>query len=176
MNHRPFEDWLLNEQPITNEQNRELQAHLRECTHCAALAEVNLALRSTKMVAPAVGFTARFQKRLEAQRLRERRNRLVGAFLLVLGAVFVLGWFAAPYAIQFLIAPASWITDWVGFFLSLVKMLQSIGEIGSILLEVLPGFISPFGWLVLISAASGFGLLWAVSIWRFTSLSQGVQR
>ena len=176
MNHRPFEDWLLNEQPLTNEQTRELQAHLRECSHCSALTEVNLALRSTRMATPSAGFSARFQQRLAAQRLRERRNRLIGAFVLMFSAVLVVGWFAAPFVIQLLVSPAAWITGWVGFFVSLIAMLQSISEIGSILLDVLPSFITPFGWLILVSSVSGFCLLWAVSIWRFTSFSQGVQR
>ncbi len=32
MNHRPFEDWLLDDQPLTPEQKRDLQSHLRTCT------------------------------------------------------------------------------------------------------------------------------------------------
>ena len=29
MNHRPFEDWLLEDQHLASDQERELQAHLR---------------------------------------------------------------------------------------------------------------------------------------------------
>ena len=39
MNHRPFEDWLLEDQRLTSDEERELQAHLRVCTSCAAIAE-----------------------------------------------------------------------------------------------------------------------------------------
>jgi hypothetical protein len=174
MNHRPFEDWLLNEQPLTPEQKRELQTHLKDCTHCTALAEVNLELHSVKMVAPAPGFTARFQARLAGQRVRERRNRLVGALILVAGGVGLLGWYAVPTVIQFLGSPAGWIAAIVSFFLTVLDMARAIGDIGSILLRVLPGFIPPFGWMVILSTLSGFALLWTVSIWRFTRFSKGV--
>lgn len=168
MNHLPFETWLLNEQPLTPDQQRDLQLHLRECEHCTALAEVNLALHSVKMTAPAPGFTARFQQRLEAQRVRERRNRLAGALVLIFGGLGLTIWLVAPYLVSFLGSPAEWIAAAISFVLSLISMMQAIGDIGSILLRILPGFIPPFAWLIIISAVSGFGLLWAVSIWRLT--------
>ena len=56
MNHRPFEDWLLNQEPLTSEQKCELQAHLRECPSCTSLTEVNMALRMVKPANPAKFF------------------------------------------------------------------------------------------------------------------------
>jgi hypothetical protein len=174
MNHQPFEDWLLNEQPLTPEKKRELQVHLQDCAHCIALAEVNLELRSVKMAAPAAGFNARFQKRLAAQRVLERRNRLVGVLILAAGGIGLAAWFLAPFVIQFLGSPAGWIAAAVNFLLTLLLMARAIGDIGSILFRVLPGFIPPFGWLVLASAISGAILLWVVSIWRLTRIPRGV--
>ena len=106
MNHRPFETWLLDNQPLTPEEKRGLQIHLQECVHCTALAEVNLELRSVKMVSPAAGFTARFQQRLKVQRLREQRNRLVGVMILAFGGLGLTAWFVAPYVLGFLGSPA----------------------------------------------------------------------
>jgi hypothetical protein len=174
MNHRPFETWLLDNQPLTPEEKRGLQIHLQECVHCTALAEVNLELRSVKMVSPVAGFTARFQQRLKVQRLREQRNRLVGVMILAFGGLGLTAWFVAPYVLGFLGSPAEWIAAIIGFLLSLVSIAEAVGDIGSILLRVLPGFIPPFAWLVFISALSGFGLLWAVSIWRFSRVTRGV--
>ena len=173
MNHRPFEDWLLNDQPLTPEEKRELQSHLQTCTHCSALAEVNVELRSVRLAVPAPGFSLRFQKRLKVQRLREQRNRVVGILILMLSGLGLTIWFTAPYVIGFIGAPAEWIAAIIGFALSLISMAEAIGDLGSILLRVLPGFIPPFAWLVFLSALSGFGLLWAVSIWRFTRFSRG---
>jgi len=64
MNHQPFEDWLLNDKPITHEQKRELDVHLRICSYCAALAETGVALKSVRKASPQTGFTTRFQTRL----------------------------------------------------------------------------------------------------------------
>ena len=174
MNHRPFEDWLLNEQPLTPEEKRKLQTHLQACDHCTALAEVNLELHSVKMAAPAPGFTQRFRIRLEAQRVRERRNRMVGVLILILGALVLSAVSLAPFLIRFLGSPAEWIAAGISFLLTLVSMAEAIGDIGSILLRVLPDFIPPFAWLVVASALSGIGLLWAVSIWRFARFTRGV--
>ena len=174
MNHQPFENWLLDNQPLAPEEKRELQIHLQECAHCTALVEVNLELRSVKMAAPAAGFTARFQQRLKVQLLLEQRNRLVGVLILAFGGLGLTAWFAAPYVLGFLGSPAEWIAAIIGFLLSLVSMAEAVGDIGSILLRVLPGFIPPIAWLVFLSALSGFGLLWAVSIWRFSRVPRGV--
>ncbi|MEW5941249.1 MAG: hypothetical protein AB1750_16420 [Chloroflexota bacterium] len=171
MNHRPFEDWLLNEQPLNNEEKRELQLHAQACDRCAALAEVNLELRAVKMAAPAPGFTLRFQKRLARRRVIEARNRLVGLMILAFGGLGITAWFAAPYVTSFLGSPAEWIAAIFAFLLSLVSMFEALSDLSSILLRVLPDFIPPFAWLVFVSALSGFGLLWAVSIWRFSRLS-----
>jgi len=170
MNHRPFEDWLLDEQPLNNEEKRELQLHLQECDHCRALAEVNLELRSVKMAAPAPGFAGRFQKRLARQRVIEARNRLVGVMILAFAALGLTAWLVGPYVVSFLGSPAEWIAGAIGFYLSLASTFEAIGSLGSILARVLPAFFPPLAWLTFVSVVSGFGLLWAVSIWRFSRL------
>jgi len=37
-----------------------------------------------------------------------------------------------------------------------------------------PDFISPYIWMVLASTLAGLGLLWTISIWRFSRAPQGV--
>jgi len=78
MNHRPFEDWLLNDMPITHEQKRDLDLHTRTCASCSALVETGIALKSVKKVAPQAGFTTRFQSRLAERKLVERRRKIWG--------------------------------------------------------------------------------------------------
>ena len=55
MNHQPFENWLLDEEPLTSQQQRDLQNHLRGCTSCSGIADSNLALHTTHMAVPAAG-------------------------------------------------------------------------------------------------------------------------
>jgi hypothetical protein len=174
MNHRPFEDWLLNDMTITPEQKRELDAHLRDCGHCSALAKTGTILKSARKVSPPAGFTARFQARLAERQLIERRRRLWGAVLFTLGGLALLVWLTMPYLVVFFSAPAAWISVFVGWGIFLVSTLQALTQAGSVLLGVLPGVLPPFVWMVFLSAAAGIGLLWSVSIWRFSRVPQGV--
>lgn len=174
MNHRPFEEWLLNDAPITPEQKRELDAHLRGCAHCAALSATGMALRSAKMAAPVPGFTVRFQTRLAERKLAERRRRLWGAILFTLGGIVLLAWLAFPYLVTFFASPATWISALVEWGIFLITTVQALFQAGSVLLNVIPGFLPPFAWMVLFSAFAGISLLWSVSIWRFSRVPRGV--
>jgi len=174
MNHRPFEDWLLNNQPLTPTEKLDLDAHVRACPHCAALAESGIELRSVRMVPPAPGFTVRFQQRLAAQRIAERRRRLWGLVVLLVGGGALLLWLTAPFLLALISSPAQWITLVIGYLLFILTSMQTLGEIMLVFLRVVPGFIPPFVWMVIVSALAGLGLLWTVSIWRFGRFQRGV--
>lgn len=174
MNHRPFEDWLLADQPLTPEQKRELQAHLRTCDSCTAMAEVNLALRSARTVAPAAGFSSRWQARLVVEQKLQRRRQVVGSTILALAGAGLLVWLAAPVVAAFLASPAQWIVNLVGYLLFVMTSLEALGEAVGVMARVVPDFVPSYVWLVLISALGGMGLLWVVSLWRFTRVPQNV--
>jgi len=98
MVHQPYEAWLLDDDPLTSEQERDLRVHLRNCPHCAALARANLTLRAAAVVAPPGGFVLRFQERLAAQRQAQRRRSMIGVFLLILIGMGSVGADFAPLA------------------------------------------------------------------------------
>ena len=176
MNHLPFENWLLNDMPVTPEQQRELESHLRNCSYCSALAETGRMLKSTKMVSPAAGFTARFQARLLERKIADRRRRLWGSVLFTMGGLAFLMWILTPYAVSFFASPALWISAIVGWLVFLGTTLLALVDAGRVILNVIPNFMTPFAWMVLLSMIAGLGLLWSVSIWRFTQrvMPQGV--
>jgi hypothetical protein len=174
MNHQPFEDWLLNDKNLTSTEKRELDLHLRTCIHCTALSATGLALRSANVVAPAAGFTLRFQQRLAAQKVAERRRRLWGMVVLIVGGLGLLSWFASPYIFAFLSSPVEWVTTAISYFLFIVTSVQALTQIMTVLAGIVPDFFSPYIWMVMISALAGFGLLWTISIWRFSHPPQGV--
>jgi hypothetical protein len=174
MNHQPFESWLLDDKYLSAAEKRELDSHLRDCRTCSALAETGLALRSAKVASPAAGFTLRFQQRLAAQKVAERRRRLWGMIVLILSGVGLFGWFAAPYIYALISSPVEWLTAAVGYLLFMFTSLQAFTEIIQVLTRMMPNFIPPYVWMVAISALGGLGLIWIVSIWRFARKPQGV--
>ena len=174
MNHQPFESWLLDDKYLSAAEKRELASHLRDCRTCTALAETGLALRSAKVTSPAAGFTLRFQQRLAAQKIAERRRRLWGLIVLVVSGLGLLSWFAAPFVYAFIAAPVEWLTAAVGYFLFMFTSMQAFSEIIRVLSRMVPNFIPPYAWMVLISSLAGLGLIWIVSIWRFARKPQGV--
>jgi hypothetical protein len=174
MNHQPFEDWLLTDMPITHEQKRDLDLHVRTCAHCSAIAETGLALKSVKKVSPQSGFTMRFQARLAERKVAERRRKIWGTVLFTFGGLAMLMWLAAPVLASFISAPATWIAasvDWVVF---VITTIQALAQAGSVFLRIIPDFLSPFAWMVILSAVAGVSLLWSVSIWRFVRVPRGV--
>jgi hypothetical protein len=164
MNHRPFEDWMLEDQALTPEHKRDLQSHLRTCTQCAALAEVNLALGSARVATPAEGFADRFQVRLAAQRQAQRKRNFWGFLILVISVMTVLSWLAWPILKVVLDSPVNFLSTWLSYLLSLWFWLQALGQAGSVLLRVIPAFVPPYFWILAAFALAGWGLLWALSI------------
>jgi len=174
MNHLPFEEWLLSEEPITSEQKRKLDLHLRSCDYCSALVETGKVLRSVTMASPAEGFTARFQIRLKEHKIADRRRKLWGAGFFLIGGVSLLLWFAGPSILTLLSAPENWIAALVEWGIFLITTFQALTQAGEVFLNVIPGFLPPFAWMVIVSAFAGISLLWSVSIWRFLRAPQGV--
>jgi hypothetical protein len=173
MNHQPFEDWLLNDKPITPEQKRELDTHVRTCAYCAALAETGIALKSVKKASPKAGFTARFEARLAERKLAEQRKRLWGSVFFTVGGLVLLMWLASPYLFSFLAEPATWIAGLVQWGIFVVTTIEALAQAGFVFLQIIPDFLPPFAWMIVLSAVAGVSLLWTVSIWRFVRVPRG---
>jgi hypothetical protein len=79
----------------------------------------------------------------------------------------MLLWLTGPYLASFVSSPATWIAAVIDWGVFVLTTLQAVGQAGSVLLRMLPSFLSPFAVMVLFSGLAGFGLLWSISIWRF---------
>ena len=173
MDHRPFEDWLLNNQTLSIDETRQLNTHLQECSSCSALAEVNLALKSVKMAAPAQGFADRFQLRLEAQKKALRRRNFWG-FLLLTGSVLSgLVWTLWPVLKSLVQSPVDLLASWLSTLVSIWASVEALFQGGRVILKVLPGFIPVYVWIVVLLVAGGWSLLWVFSLLKFTKITQG---
>jgi uncharacterized membrane protein YhaH (DUF805 family) len=174
MNHQLFEEWLLDREILTPKQKRELQAHLQACPDCSTLAEVDVALRSTRMVTPAAGFTDRFQVRLERRKQALRRRNYWGFLLLTLGVIAALLWLAWPLLSPVIQSPVNTLASWLSWLIALWTSLQAMGRVSELIFQVLPSFVPPVIWLVITLGAGGWGLLWILSLMKLTKIPQGV--
>jgi hypothetical protein len=173
MDHRPFEGWLLNNQTLSADEKRQLNAHLQDCSSCTALAEVNLALKSVKMVAPTAGFTDRFQVRLAARRQTLRRRNFWGFLLLTLSVLSVLTLITWPLVVSLRQSPVDLLASWLGSLLSSWTALDAMVHAGLVLFRIVPGFIPAYIWTISLFAACGWSLLWVFSLKKFTKFPQG---
>jgi len=174
MDHRPFEDWLLDNQPLTTDQKRQLNTHLRTCSSCAALAEVNLALKSVRVAAPAAGFTDRFQVRLAAKKQALRRRNFWGFVVLTLSVLGIFVWVSWPVLRDLFQSPVNLLSSWMSSLVSFWASLQAILRAGLVLYKVAPGFIPVYIWAIILFAAGGWSMVWVVSLMKFTKVPQGV--
>ena len=158
MDHRPFEDWLLENKNLTGSEQRELNAHLQSCSSCTALAEVNLALKSTRLAAPVGGFTDRFQVRLAARKQALRVRNIWG--FLVLSSLFH--------------SPVNVLVSWLTTLMSTWAAIQTMFHAGETVARVLPGFIPGYIWAAILFAAVSWIVLWVFSLLKITRMTRGV--
>ena len=171
MDHRPYEDWLLDDQRLTAEQERDLRAHLRNCPECSALVRANMALRAAPMSEPAQGFALRFQVRLAADRkVRWWRNMISWAVLLLVGVGVVLI-MATPYLAYFS-SPGQFVQALMSNFVYLDLTLRAVSVIGTTLLGIpLPGLPS-FLWTIVFVVFAAIGFLRVLPFHRLKKLFQ----
>ncbi|HEY5268773.1 MAG TPA: hypothetical protein VII97_00385 [Anaerolineales bacterium] len=174
MDHRPFEDWLLDNQSLTTDQKRQLNTHLRTCSSCTALVEVNLALKSVRVAAPAAGFADRFQVRLAAKKQSLRRRNFWGFVVLTLSVLGLFAWVSWPVLKDLVQSPVNLLASWISSLVSFWASLQAIFRAGMVLFKVVPGFVPAYIWAVILFAAGGWSLVWVVSLMKFTKYPQGV--
>lgn len=92
MNHQPFENWLLSDEPLDEEQQEALKTHLSECKTCNeladALTQIEETFASPTAPAPASGFVQRWHNRLSLARRQQQQRRM---WLVTLGLFCAAG-------------------------------------------------------------------------------------
>lgn len=174
MDHRPFEDWILENKKLTSNEERELNAHLRTCHSCTALAEVDLALKSVRVAAPAAGFTDRFQVRLAARKKVLRRRNLWGFTILTMSVSSLLVWVAWPILRNIIQSPVNLLASWLSSLLLYWAAMQAMVHAGVVVFKVVPSFVPTYIWTVILFAAGGWSLLWVFSLMKLTKVPRGV--
>jgi hypothetical protein len=173
MDHRPFEDWLLENKELTSTEKRQLNTHLQSCRSCTSLAEVDLVLKSVKVVAPRGGFGDRFQLRLAARKQALRRRNFFGFFILSVGVLSLLIWALWPVLTSIFSAPGNILASWLSTLVSLWAGAVALFQGSRVVFNVIPGFVPVYMWLIVLFLAGGWSLLWAFSLTKFTKIPQG---
>jgi hypothetical protein len=174
MDHRPFEDWLLDNKDLTSNEKRQLNAHLQTCHSCSALAEVDLALKSIRVASPADGFTERFQVRLAARKKALRQRNFWGFLLLTISVFSVLVWVAWPVLRSIIQSPVNLLASWFSSLVSIWASAEALFQGSIVFFKVVPGFIPAYIWIIILFLAGGWSLLWVISLMKFTKIPQGV--
>ncbi len=178
MKHQPFENWLLFDEPLSQEQARSLDEHLQSCEHCrelrAAWENVESLFESSSQVEPLSGFATRWQACLKQERHREllSRHQWQSWITLILIAN-VVSLIAVLLGLQFFNTFDS-LTELllVGVYrlTSLLTVLNLFKNIVAVFMRVLPGLLSPSGWAILAVMVSVGSLFWVFSMVRISRM------
>lgn len=174
MNHQEYEAWLFASleqdrkdqgvEPLTPEQQAALGQHLSDCDSCRQLAEawqvVESEIRQAPQVAPAPGFTSRWQETLLAERRRLERRQTLAMLAFVAGAVVLLTGSLAVLTLPAIQRPVNLFWAWLYEVLSLVEVMDTAGDIGRALLISLP---LP-AWILFVGLVTELAVLWLVSL------------
>lgn len=172
MKHLPYESWILDETPLNEDQQHDLNAHLLTCQTCTSLRlswqDVRHQIETAPQIQPSPGFSARWKASLKERRLADeaRQRRLVWvwtasiawAVLLSLAVIYL----PRVSSIQILIAFVEALVGITTGISAWVTLLQGI-------LHTVPPYILVIASIGLSTLLSITIFLWGISIWRMSS-------
>ena len=164
MSHELYENWLLADKPLTDEQKSELKVHLQNCPHCQKLADGWQSSRrqilAAGMASPAPGFTNRWQQNLAVH--RQLKQKAATRWLLLALVVSAVISFVILYL--FLSKSTALMDWWLQTTLTFERTFIWVERLGSLLTNWLSGFpaiLPPFVVLMIISSAFAIlAILW----------------
>ena len=179
MNHQTFEEWLFIsndevEDKLDSHQIEQLDKHLRSCSSCQQLADawnkVENQLRASPIIAPATGFTNRWQERLEVDRLKRHERQTLG--VLICGAVMII---ILLMLLVFVAAP--WMQSPHTLLFPIIYRLFTLANytkaVSQFLLDVFHSISATIPsltwWLLMVGLSCELGVLWIVSYQFFTT-------
>lgn len=171
MKHSQSESWILEIELLSAEQRRDLERHLSECQPCQALrrasAEVEQLLRSAGELAPAAGFSRRWELRLLAQEaplLRRWSPAAVGGMLAGLAipaAGLVIGTWTRWSS------PALLATNWLRGMTAVYTQLETGRRLLRIALGAVDGISAGF-MIFSLTLLAALAAVWCLLFYRFT--------
>ncbi len=176
MKHQPFEEWIIMDEALDQEQQRQLHCHLKECSRCQALYQATHQIahlfKTSPVPGPAEGFSERWKTRM--RKIDTRRKILIfsGTTVVIAAALIlllvVIGFQFSAYISSFpkmLMAFIYQFSRWIVFITQLWDVLDP-------LLGVSVKMISPLWLLTFGFCLSGVFAAWMVSVLRSRSIQK----
>lgn len=169
MNHQPYENWILDETPLSEEEKKGLAHHLRECTDCTRLANgwasVQRTIQASQMKPAPADFTGKWSASL-AHRKREQEKKQArtlvislssgaGAVLLAIAIYFLPDFSLISLAAGFISTLLSASNIISNFWSITIKLIQTI-PLSTLIVTI----VIVSGWVLLASITLG------LSIWK----------
>ncbi|MGB2962371.1 MAG: hypothetical protein WBB69_00105 [Anaerolineales bacterium] len=176
MKHQQFENWILLDAELNQEQQRDLQVHLKGCSQCQHLYQVTHQIahlfKNSQTPEPTPGFSDRWISRME--KAENRKNRIIlgttlgvisVSTILLLSSVGIQIRSTMAYFPQILLEMITQVAKWTIF-------LNQLWDIFTPLFRVSMKLISP-AWLVTLSGClSGIIIAWIVSLFKSRTLQK----
>lgn len=185
MNHNPYRGWLLQDEPLSPEDQAALDQHLASCTECRQILAAWQGLQAELQQAPSLkapaGFSDRFQASLAGRKHAWARRQA----WLVLGASLALGLILMGLMLPLLFSNlAASVTGLMEGFISAAVGLAFLRDLVGSLLSVVPAPVNSLAGASLVVAVAGLawaayaslGGLWAAVVYRFAISKNGGTR
>ena len=173
MSHQPFENWILDQGELSTEERRALQAHLAACAQCQRLERrwgaVHQELRARRMVAPAAGFSQRWQNGLAERRAREQRKQAWRIFGVLFGAAIFILLILGSYIIT-TTSPTEWLIAFTRMSESSRVFLQMAIYVVQNWFSSTPLALNIAMWIYLAFTVCALTLVWVAVLWRTKSV------
>lgn len=170
MNHQPYETYLLSEEPLAQDHQRELNAHLETCAECRELKRAWQAIHGELLIAPTVapqpGFSQRWSESL-AERKARKQVEQVRKFFLILTFLIVFSFLGAVVTILATSTPGDWIASTARVLTMTFASFTSLVHIAGTWLQILPPAVPVIAWVLASSGLVILTLFWVLLVWRF---------
>lgn len=172
MSHQPFENWLFTKETLTSEQSHALREHLDSCDTCrqveSAWREVHQQFNRAPAVAPAPGFSLRWQERLVDRRHAYQRRRAWMMFAVTLSSALIMFALLALRAIELLRSPGRIVLISAYQILNLIWFVKEVQTSLNSFIQIATSLIPWPAWFVFGGVLMLVVVLWFIFYQKLT--------